>query len=58
MNDFFPAAIIAITIGFFAGLIVHFTDDASWRQQIAAHGCAEFYLDGNHNVQWKWKECK
>lgn len=29
----------------------------SWRQQIADHGCAEFYLDQNHDRQWKWKEC-
>ena len=29
--------------------------DDSWRHQIADHGCAEFYLDQNHERQWNWK---
>ena len=29
--------------------------DDSWREQIVAHGCAEFYLDQKNVCQWRWK---
>ncbi len=30
--------------------------DNSWRDQIVQHGCAEYYLDGKNDRQWRWKE--
>lgn len=33
----------------------HDTTDNSWREQIANHGHAEFYLDEKHERQWRWK---
>lgn len=51
-----------IILGLFAGLamsgLIHsfasMSQDDSWREQITNHGCAEFYLDTNHDRQWHW----
>lgn len=29
--------------------------NASWERQIVQHNCGEFYLDAEHNRQWRWK---
>jgi hypothetical protein len=36
-----------------AAFIVDKTND-SWRDQIAKHGCAHYYLDDNSQRQWDW----
>lgn len=32
------------------------TPDESWHRDAVRHGKAEFYLDGNQDRQWRWKE--
>ena len=57
MNDdgFLPGFIVACIVnGFFMWWVTSNIDD-SWRHQIVQHGCAEYYLDDNHDRQWRWK---
>lgn len=56
MDQGFVVGIImtAVTLVMFFAWVAKLTDD-SWRDQIVAHGCAEYYLDENHDRQWRWK---
>lgn len=37
------------------GMLTQCEVDKYWKKQIANHNCAEFYLDGNLDRQWRWK---
>lgn len=56
MNDgFWPGVIVTAML---MSLVFAFSQqqtNRSWRDQIADHGCAEYYLDDNHDRQWRWK---
>lgn len=43
--------IVGITAGIMVASVVHFT----WKERAVKQGKAEFYLDSNHNRQWRWK---
>lgn len=32
-------------------------DSCLWRQDVVAHGCAEWKLDANENATFEWVEC-
>lgn len=53
-------AVLFIIVFFFIGMLIgggctKQSGDNSWRDQISDHGCAEYYLDQNHERQWRWK---
>jgi len=57
MNDgFIPGVICAAGLMSLFWFMTQEVTNNSWRQQIADHGCAEFYLDQNHDRQWRWKD--
>lgn len=55
MRDFLVGILAGIGVTILVwGETQQATND-SWRYQIVEHGCAEYYLDKNHERQWRWK---
>lgn len=58
MDDTFGAILmlcILVAAGILLGVTIdHALTDNSWRDQIASHGCARYYLDKNNDRQWDW----
>ena len=46
--------VMFVMIGFAAGMSFQ---DSKMKKESVKHGYAEFYLDGNHDKQWRWKDC-
>ncbi len=58
MEEIATFVIIAVILIFVVMGLAAFNGgiDNSWREQIVQHGCAEYYLDGKNERQWRWKE--
>jgi hypothetical protein len=47
---------IAFIVGFFTGTYCMKVRQANlWQKDAVAHGKAEYYLDKDHDKQWRWK---
>jgi hypothetical protein len=55
MDDgFLPGTAFGIMTMLVVGGFVIASVNDSWRDQIATHGCAHYYLDTNSQRQWDW----
>lgn len=53
-NDTILTLVLSVALAALFGLVTHGCTADQWRNEAAKQGHAEYYLDENHQRQWRW----